>query len=592
MRFKLLLNELAIPRLINVNYFGLMTFKSKMLTGAICLAILSANAQQKAPDNWFTLDPAKDNVLGTSADAAQEMLKAKGKKGQTVIVAVLDSGVEADHDDLKEVMWVNPNEIAGNGIDDDGTGYIDDIHGWNFIGGKDGKNVDIDSYELTREYVRLKKRFAGADPAKLYGEAKKEYDYYQKVKETFEEKRGELAGQKEKTMSQFIKIDEAFTTAQKALNKKEILEADLVTLMASEDKATKEAGTTLDGLYKKGLTQKDYLDQKEKTSAYFDQGLNYGYNPDFDPRSIVGDRYDDLTDRFYGNNDVEGPDASHGTHVAGIIAASRNNGLGVRGVAENVRIMSVRCVPDGDERDKDVANAIRYAVDNGASIINMSFGKGYSPNKKYVDEAVKYAAEHDVLLVHAAGNDAENNDTDPNFPNDGYQDPIKKGLFGKEKTAPNWLEIGALNWRPAEKRPASFSNYGKKNVDLFSPGVAIYSTVPDNGYASFQGTSMAAPAAAGVAAILRSHYPDLSAKQVADILIKSVVKQDGAVNKPGSTEKVKFSELSVSGGVISATSAVAMADKTKAKRNKKAVWQDAGMGKMAKIKDATKKDKA
>jgi len=237
-------------------------------------------------------------------------------------------------------------------------------------------------------------------------------------------------------MSQFIKIDEAFTTAQKALNKKEILEADLATLMASEDKATKEAGTMLDGLYKKGLTQKDYLDQKDKTSAYFDQGLNYGYNPDFDPRSIVGDRYDDLTDRFYGNNDVEGPDASHGTHVAGIIAASRNNGLGVRGVAENVRIMSVRCVPDGDERDKDVANAIRYAVDNGASIINMSFGKGYSPNKKYVDEAVKYAAEHDVLLVHAAGNDAENNDTDPNFPNDGYQDPIKKDFLAKKKQHP------------------------------------------------------------------------------------------------------------------------------------------------------------
>ena len=230
-----------------------------------------------------------------------------------------------------------------------------------------------------------------------------------------------------------------------------------------------------------------------------------------------------------------------------------------------------------------MANAIRYAVDNGASINNMSFGKGYSPNKAYVDEAVKYAAEHDVLLVHAAGNDGENNDTDPNFPNDKYQ---KKGLF-KPKHPNNWLEIGALSWKPAEKRVATFSNYGKKNVDLFSPGVAIYSTTPDNKYAAFQGTSMAAPAAAGVAAIIRSYYPDLSAAQVKEIMIKSVVKQEGEVTKPGSTQKVPFSDLCVSGGIVSATHAVSMADVTKAKKSKKAVWREAGMGKSTKAKTVT-----
>jgi len=234
-------------------------------------------------------------------------------------------------------------------------------------------------------------------------------------------------------------------------------------------------------------------------------------------------------------------------------------------------------VPDGDERDKDVANAIRYAVDNGASIINMSFGKGYSPDKKYVDEAVKYAAEHDVLLVHAAGNDSENNDTSPNFPNANYVEPVKKGWFKKEKSAPNWLEVGALSWNTGERRVANFSNYGKKNVHLFAPGHQLNSTVPDNGYAAFSGTSMASPAAAGVAAILRSYYPDLSAVQVRDILVKSVAKQDGEVFKPGTTEKVKFSELCISGGVASATNAVAMAETTKGKKkNKKAVWREAG----------------
>ena len=562
-----------------------MKLKFSMLLWVVCAAVITVQAQTKAPDNWFTLDGSKDNVQGTGADEAIKRLKEKGKKGQMVIVAVLDSGVDANHEDLKDIMWTNPNEVAGNGVDDDGNGYVDDIHGWNFIGGKDGKNVHHDSYELTREYARLKKRFAGTDPSKLYGDAKKEYEYYTSIKEQYEEKRGEIEGQKSKVEAQFTKFTAAFATAKKALGKQEVAEADIEKLKASDDKDVKGAGETLEKLFKNGVTQADFEGQVKEATEYFDNALNYGYNMDYNPRTIVGDRYDDLTDRYYGNNDVQGPDASHGTHVAGIIAANRNNNLGIRGVADNVRIMSVRCVPDGDERDKDVANAIRYAVDNGASIINMSFGKGYSPNKQYVDEAVKYAKEHDVLLVHAAGNDAENNDTDPNFPNDKYNQAEKKGLFGKEKNAPNWMEIGALSWKSGEKRVAGFSNYGKKNVDLFSPGVAIYSTVPDNGYASFQGTSMASPAAAGVAAILRSYYPNLSADQVREVMMKSVVPQnDGEVNKPGSTEKVKFSELCVSGGVVSAPQAIEMAEKTKAKKNKKAIWREAGEGKMVKIK--------
>lgn len=547
-----------------------------------CFALGLAAQGTKAPENWFILDPAKDKIAGTGANEAISQMKAKGKKGKTVIVAVLDSGVEVDHEDLKDVMWVNPGEIAGNGIDDDGNGYVDDIHGWNFLGGKDGKNVHHDSYEITREYARLSKRFQGTDPKMLHGDAKAEYEYFSKIKETYEAKKKELDEDKAQALEFFTKVEEAIKTVQKATGLKTITSDDLAKIKAGDKAELKEAVGLLERIYSQGVTQETLQQEKEE---YIDQvagGLKYGYNPDYNPRTIVGDNYDNLNERNYGNNDYEGPDASHGTHVAGIIAAKRGNGIGIDGVADNVKIMTVRCVPDGDERDKDVANAIYYAVDNGASIINMSFGKGYSPNKAHVDAAMRYAAEHDVLIVHAAGNDAENNDTDPNYPNDQYASPVKRGLFKKEKQVPTWMEIGALSWKTGERRVASFSNYGKKNVDLFSPGVAIYSTVPNNKYASFQGTSMASPAAAGVAAILRSYYPELSAKQIKSVMETSVVKQnDGEVYKPGTTEKVAFTELCVSGGIVSAPNAVALAENTKAeKRVKSSTWREAGEGKV------------
>jgi subtilisin family serine protease len=554
-----------------------MNFKKSLAVLLLCLPVLFLSAQTKAPENWFTLDPVKDKVNGTGSDEALAQLKAKGKKPKAIIVAVLDSGVDWKHEDLKDVMWTNPGEIPGNGIDDDGNGYIDDVHGWNFLGGKDGKNVDHDSYELTREYVRLKKRFEGTDPKNLHGDAQTEYKYYETVKAAYDEKRGELEGQKKQFDAQFGKIEKAFETVSKAIGKKNFTADELSKVNAGDNADLKQAVTMVQAVMSQGLTPESLAEQKEEASKYFNGGLQYGYNPDFNPRTIVGDNYEDLTNRHYGNNDYRGPDASHGTHVAGIIAAKRNNGIGINGIADNVQIMSVRCVPDGDERDKDVANAIYYAVDNGASIINMSFGKAYSPHKEYVDAAMHYAAQHDVLIVHAAGNDSSDNDKEGNFPNSHYKNAYHAGLFKKEKNVPTWLEIGALNWRAGDRRVARFSNYGKKNVDLFSPGVDIYSSIPDNKYASFQGTSMASPAAAGVAAIIRSYYPDLSAKQVKEIMDNSVAKQDGEVNKPGTTDKVKFSDLCVSGGIVSTTNAIALADVTKGKgkKVKKSTWRDA-----------------
>lgn len=553
---------------------------------ALCLPVIFLSAQSKAPANWFTLDPTKDKVNGTASDEALKSLKAKGKTGKTVIVAVLDSGVDWNHEDLKDVMWNNPGEIPGNGIDDDANGYIDDIHGWNFIGGKDGKNVVHDTYELTREYVRLNKRFAGTDPKNLSSTDKKEYEYFQSVKADYEEKKSSLESEKAQFDAQFGKIDNAFTTVGRSIGKKNFTAEDLSKVNAGDNAKLKEAVKIVQAVMAQGVTAESLEAQKAEASEYFSGGLDYGLNLDYNPRSIVGDDYEDLSNRHYGNNDYQGPDADHGTHVAGIIAAKRDNNIGINGIADHVEIMSVRCVPDGDERDKDVANAIYYAVDNGAAIINMSFGKTHSPHKDYVDAAMKYAADHDVLLVHAAGNDAEDNDTGANFPNDKYIKPVKSGLFKKEKNVPSWVEIGALSWKKGDHRVADFSNFGKKNVDIFSPGEAIYSCSPGNKYVAHDGTSMASPAAAGVAAIIRSYYPDLSAVQVKDIMEKSAAKQDGEVYKPGSTEKVKFSDLCVTGGIISSTNAIVLADQTKGKKLKKALWRDASEGKLKKMKPA------
>lgn len=561
-----------------------MNFKKSLLVVLACLPGMFLSAQSKAPENWFTLDATSDKVNGTGGDEALKLLKNKGKKSQTIIVAVLDSGVEVDHEDLKDVMWVNPGEIPGNGKDDDNNGYVDDIHGWNFLAGPGG-NVNHETLELTREYARLKKRFEGTDPKNLSGDAAKEFKYWEQVKEDFETQRAQAVSGMENATKQLQPIEDALNMVEKALGGKELTTESVSALDVSSNEELKKSVEIMKMVMGQGLaSRQDLEDAKKEAAAYFYNQVEFQLNPDCKARDMVGDDPNDVTNRFYGTNEYEGPDAFHGTHVAGIIAANRNNNTGIRGVADNVKIMTVRCVPDGDERDKDVANAIYYAVDNGASVINMSFGKGYSPHKWYVDQAMRYAAEHDVLLVHAAGNSSANNDTENNFPNDELQKPVRKGLFGKEKRISTWMEIGALHWKTGESRVAGFSNYGKKNVDLFSPGVQLNSTVPDGKYGPASGTSMASPAAAGVAAVIRSYYPELSAVQVKHIMENSVIKQDGEVLKPGSrTDKIKFSELCVSGGTVSAVNAVVMAEKTKAaKKSKKAVWREAGMGKTIK----------
>ncbi|MFY7788880.1 MAG: S8 family peptidase [Thermoflexibacteraceae bacterium] len=511
---------------------------------------------KKAPTNWFNLDMTGDKVRGVSTEKAYQTI-LKGRPSKPVVVAVIDSGVDIEHEDLKDVLWKNEKEIPNNGIDDDKNGYVDDIYGWNFIGGKDGKNVNHDSYEMTRLYVKYKKMFEGKSSSSIAEGEKKQYEEYLSIKDKFEKKVQTLRQQ----LSMYSVFGENYKKAKRLmLAYLDTDELDVETLKSvdSEDQRIKASAQMLAEVTANGLTEErlqEYLD-------YFKDQMEYGYNVNFDPRNIVGDDYSNPNERYYGNNDVigKGGDAKHGTHVAGIIAAKRGNGIGMDGVADNVRIMSIRAVPNGDERDKDIANAIRYAADNGARIINMSFGKSYSPDKKVVDEAMQYAASKNVLLIHAAGNDAKNLDKENNFPN-------KTTLQGTK--IPSWLEIGAASWGDNNNFVGDFSNYGKKSVDLFAPGVDIYATTPNQKYESLSGTSMAAPVTSGVAAIVMSYFPELTAAQVREVLEKSVVKfpkekikkpTQGEEEEGKSPEMVEFSELSATGGLVNVYEAVKLAE--------------------------------
>ncbi len=533
------------------------------------LSIVSINAQDYAPQGWWRMDAKLDNYHGVSIEKAYETI-LKGKSSQTVIVAVIDSGVDAEHEDLKNVMWVNKSEITGNGIDDDKNGYIDDIHGWNFLGNKNGKNVEHETLEVTRLYAKYKPKFDKANRDKLSKKDKKLYDKYLTYKEEVEKKQKSAQKQLDEFNSFAPFVISSLEAFGQSMDGKPLTKENLEKVNTEDlDPEAQQGFAILQNVLSQGLeveNVQEIIDIFSEEGDYYRGRAEFMYNPDYDSRTIVGDNYADSYEKGYGNNDVIASDPMHGTHVAGIIGADRTNDLGIKGVADNVKIMAIRILADGDERDKDVANAIIYAVDNGASVINMSFGKSHSWDKKAVDKAVKYAQKKDVLLIHAAGNDGKDNDTTENYPNDSY---MKKRFLrkSKEKFVKNWIEVGAASWEKGEKIAAPFSNYGAEKVDVFAPGMQIYSTTPDNTYQNQQGTSMASPVVAGVAAVLRSYYPALTAEQVKDIIMESVVPIGGEVIKPGTDdEKVSFKSLGQAGGLINAYEALQLAAKTKGKK--------------------------
>ena len=487
---------------------------------------------------WSHSDLVTDSIPGMSIDKAYAFLQ--GKKGVEVVVGVVDSGTDLLHEDLKDVAWVNEKEIPSNGIDDDKNGYVDDINGWNFLGS---------IYKEHLEYQRIVKDPSIADEASVK-EATKFYD--EKVA---------AAKANEKRYGQMLKmVSNADDAISKHLSKSDYSKDD-VTKIETEDNALKQSIEVAKQMYGFGLSSLTQAKQELSKLVENASSMLSGEDVKKEYRSVLGDDPNTMDNISYGDAATghSTKDEAHGTHVSGIIAASRNNKLGMNGVATNVKIMAVRAVPDGDEYDKDVALGLRYAVDNGAKVINTSFGKGFSPKKEWVYEAILYAASKDVLIVNAAGNDGKNLDVEKTYPNDS-RDLVTE-------ISDNVLTVGAMSANYDENLPASFSNYGKINVDVFAPGVQIYSTIPDGEYAKFNGTSMAAPSTAGVAALLRSYYPKLSASQVKHILMNSGTMIDFDVIKPGSSsrekpagEKVPFSELSVSGRVVNAYNALKMAD--------------------------------
>ena len=503
---------------------------------------------EKAPSNWFNLDYVENGVRGISTERAyREFLNKKSSK--TIIVAIIDSGVDINHEDLKDIIWVNSKEIPNNGIDDDKNGYIDDINGWDFLGGKDGTDITRETMEVTREFARLKKVYQYIqDISSLSPAMKIEYNLYKKYKNKYEAKVQELEEQGPLVIKLYEKYVDSKLLLSSYLKVKDVSKEDLNKITNKDPEDIKKAKRVFELLEQIGQDEEKLKEAYE----YYDAQFKFGINLSFNPRGIVGDDVNNVNDRDYGNNEVKGPDARHGTHVAGIVAANRNNTVGILGVAGDVKIMAVRAVPEGDERDKDVANAIRYAVDNGAKIINMSFGKSVSPQKQAVDNAVKYAQMKGVLLIHAAGNENENIDINDNFPSKNFSD-------GKQ--ADNWIEVGATSWMQAPSSVAEFSNYGHKTVDVFAPGVDLKSTVVGSQYEDLSGTSMSAPVVTGLAALLMTYYPEFDYKKIKQIILDSAIKLSKLkVAQPGTRQLVDFSLLSATGGIVNAYEAVKMAE--------------------------------
>jgi len=536
--------------------------KWKMFSG--CLPFLfvfsSLFAQQQDMKGWQLLDPAKDSIYGISLNNTYQFLSSK--KPKPVVVAVIDSGVDTTHEDLKDVLWRNPKEIPGNGNDDDGNGYVDDVYGWNFLGNRNGENLNKDVDERTRVYYRFKNQFSGKsiDEDTMSEIAREQYKTWLKAASQMQ------PGANEQTEMMYINmmlklIRKNDKKLQEEMQKEvySIEDVEQFSPATTEGKQAKFALLTVAKLAEidNSTTNTEIINELNDEVERKQQAMDAKTTAPPNYRAqIIGDDYYNINDRYYGNSDVMGGDPMHGTHVSGIIAAQRHNNIGVEGVADNVKVMMIRAVPQGDEYDKDIALAIKYAVDNGVRVINMSFGKGYSPEKQWVDEAVRYAESKDVLIVHAAGNEAANVDSTDNYPN--------PNLVTFHTKATNFITVGASSDLHIGNGNmiASFSNYGAGQVDVFAPGVKIYSTLPGSDrYGFLQGTSMAAPVVAGVAALIRSYFPDLSAQQVKYAIEKSAVHLADSVlvQQPGTNRKVAVTELCTSGGFLNAYAAVQLA---------------------------------
>ena len=474
----------------------------------------------KQKENWSLLDFNSDKIPGMSVLRAKNEL-IKDKKAKKVIVAIIDSGVQTDHPFLSPFIWVNSDEIPNNQIDDDNNGYVDDVNGWNFLGESNKENL---------EYVRLYKKTSIEDPlSKVY---KQEID-------KAVNKNNETINRVQNLSRMLFKSDSLLAS----MIGNETFSIEEAKQMPNKSFKSEEAIRFLEFAKSNNWTQQSFSEAIE----YYQSSNEFHNNINYDGRSIVGDDPDNIDDRDYGNSNVADKN-KHGTHVSGIVVS----------IFDNAVIMPIRCVPDGDEYDKDVALSIRYAVDNGAKIINFSFGKKYSPHSNWVVDAMKYASQQDVLIVNAAGNDSNDidlteNESYPTDQNDGNE------------FLNNLITVGASSYSFDSGQIAYFSNYGSKNVDLFAPGFQVYSSVLDGKFEYLNGTSMAAPNVTGIAAILRSFYPKLSASSIKHILMASGINMNKTLKKPNSEEILDPSAFSVSGKTVNLYNALLYASTFKEK---------------------------
>lgn len=496
--------------------------------------------------NWHNLDLEKDQILGTSVDRVySELINGIAAK-KVITVAVIDSGVDIVHEDLEGKIWINPNEIPGNGIDDDQNGYIDDIHGWNFIGNSDGTNMFYENMEITRLVRKYDKKYRQMPNASsLPPEEVPAFELYKKAKQEHSALLKHHTTEKDNLSKFVLRWEASKSIVKKATGSDEI---DLNVLMSFEPETQRQraAKEFLFSRYNRGFTEKNLINILTNNATY----LDYYLNVDFVSRELIGDDPYDIEDRDYGNPDVKGPRSDHGSGVSGIIAANRENGIGINGIAESVNIMALRVVPKGDERDKDIALAIRYAADNGAQIINMSFGKTQSPEKRFIDDAVRYAQEKGVLLIHGSGNDGINIDETPRYPSDYFIDGEQAEL---------WIQVGATGMSVDNDLVAVFSNYGVEHVDLFAPGVDMISLDSASTYSQHSGTSLSAPVVSGIAALIWSYHPEFTANDIKEVLFKSVYTTKKKIFIPGTGQekrkKSRLSDLSVTGGIVNAYAA-------------------------------------
>ena len=494
---------------------------------------IELNFTDEKKNNWHNLDLEKDSIPGMSVERAYSEL-LNGLRAKKVVVAVIDAGIDINHEDLNKLIWVNKDEIPNNGIDDDKNGYVDDINGWNFLG--ESYNETLEMTRLIRDNLTENRRYDSAlktVKSKL-DDRKKNIDFYNNLISQIESASEMIKTFLEKDSFSNEDLENIFTNDSIILDSKKMIQ-----------------------YYNSIDVDVDYL--KDGIEYYSDQ-INYHYNINFNGRDVVGDDIYDINDTDYGDSKVlhSKKSENHGTHVAGIIAGIRNNNIGNNGVNNNLEIMALRAVPWGDEYDKDIALAIRYAVDNGARIINMSFGKSYSSNPEWVIDAIKYADENNVLIVHAAGNDAEDLDVieNENYPNDQY--------LGKDEFSNNFITVGASTINYNKNLIASFSNYGSENVDIFAPGYNVYSLLPENDYKSLSGTSMAAPAVSGVASLILSYFPRITAQKLKSIILESGLKVDIKINHD-EKENIYLNSISKTGKIVNAYNALILASKSRRK---------------------------